>query len=211
MLHVRGFEVGTIRKVIEDTSLTGVWNGGDAGVSSDNAQHVQAVGWLRAGLDLCQTYPGAAQEGLDGISNLLEALWTDHRINGHTETAFWDALEVLQVIDVDRLQLLEPARRQRARDAIVRLNAILGHSLISTVGVRVGLATPVCMPGDKVCVSYGAEPLHVIRLQASNDNALPDSSVTLWEFVGTAYIPHLMDQCTNDDARQRPDQIFSLA
>jgi hypothetical protein len=212
ILHLRGFVVGTIGKVIEDSSLTGAWNRGDVDISNDNPRHVRAIRWLCAGLDLFhQTFSEASRDNPDDITDFLAALWTDHRINEHAETAFWDALDVLQAGDVDRLLLLEPARRQKARDAMARLNAILGHSLISTVGGRVGLAPPGCMPGDKVCVFYGAEPLHVVRLQAGDDSAMLDSNDSFWESVGIAYIPHLMDQHMNDDARQGPDRIFSLA
>ena len=53
---------------------------------------------------------------------------------------------------------------------------IVGHSFISTVGGRFGLATPGCKSSDQVCVFYGGHPLCIIRPHADNDSAAADST-----------------------------------
>lgn len=136
--------------------------------------------------------------------------WTDHRINKHVDAAHKDAMDALKLGDYRSLQQLSNKRSDRAELTAAQLRHLSGHSFFSTNWGRVGLATPGCKPGDKICLFYGGHPLYIIRPHRSKYNPATKTDDKLWEFVGTAYVPHLMDQHIKDDARQGPDQIYTL-
>jgi hypothetical protein len=216
-LRVRGFVVDTVSEVGEDSRLIGAWDyisgrDEDRILSHHNPQHMYAVDWLSGSLDLfLRTCKVATQDWPSVLTEFLMAFWADHRVNELARTAFMDVYHALQARDLERLDLLEGGRSKSATHVLSRFRGIVGHSFFSTVGGRFGLATPGCKPGDQVCVFYGGHPLYIIRSHANNDSATLKFDERLWEFIGTAYVPHLMDQHTNDDARQGADQIFALA
>lgn len=135
------------------------------------------------------------------------AFCTDHRVNETTITTIADMMEAITAGNYDLISSL-------GDQAVVFLNFFvrtIGHSFISTRGGHFGMAAPGCKPGDKICVFYGGEPLYIIRPHKINNNSFPNATEKLWNFVGSAYVAHLMDQHRNDDARQGPDQMFVLA
>lgn len=217
VLHIRGFLVDTILEVVEDPRLIQAWAYiGDGhsvhGFSRDNPLHVAHMQLLSAGLDLFfRSRIENAEDGSDRLKDFLIAFWTDHRITAEARIAFRDAWRALRTCDLDRIFRLGEGRSKRAISAVSRFLQVTGHSFFSTIRGHFGLATPGCRPGDQVCVLYSGTPLYILRPHARNDIISEKSSQKRWDFVGTAYIPHLMDQHTNDDARQGPDQVFSLA
>lgn len=90
------------------------------------------------------------------------------------------------------------------------LRDLYGHTFFSTTGGRIGIATPGCRPGDKLCVLYGDHPLHILRWPGCSNSPDSSSGGAIVEFKGVAFVPHLMEQHRSDDARLGEDEIFSI-
>ncbi|KAF1353002.1 hypothetical protein EJ07DRAFT_134899 [Lizonia empirigonia] len=216
-LAIRGFEVDTVLEVIEDERLVGTWGytedyTNDAeNFSNSNPTHLIAMAWLAKSLDLARkTCERNSNCNVDDHSSIprefVVAFCRDHRVNETAMTAVADMMEALtaRYYDIFRLD-------SEVFSFSIFILRTVGHSFISTKGGRLGIVTPGCKPGDKICVFYGGEPLYIIRPHKSNSDSLPNATEKLWDFVGSAYVAHLMDQHRNDDGRQGPDQMFTLA
>lgn len=159
------------------------------------------MGWIRRGLKLARrTYLQNAETDQGIPWEFLMTIWTDHRLNEKATVAYQDAMETLGAGDFDGLDLFTGERYQAIRDTMTQLRFLVGHSFFSTIGGRFGIAKPGCKNGDRLCVFYGGEPLYIVRPHDSSTDYSTATNAGLWDFVGTAYVPHLMDQHTNDDA-----------
>lgn len=141
------------------------------------------------------------------------ALWFSKSVSQVGKSASVDAFYALLNCDYN-MTTMDGVQRERimqAHLAIDQFRWLVGHTWISTEGSRFGIAIPGCRPGDKLCVFRGGEPLYIIRPDENRKNTPTEDEVKLWEFVGIAYVPHLMDQQTTDDARKCPDQMYVLA
>jgi hypothetical protein len=215
VLSIRGFEIDEIVEVIEDLRLIEArWSyvSSNQNLSHSNPTHTVAMEWLSKGLDLarrvCQQHK---EKGSDVPWEFLMAFSTDHRVDETTMLAFEDAKRLLMAYDSSSFLLLKGLRQERASAAVTRFRRIFGHSFFSTVHGHFGLATPGCKVGDKVSVLYGGKYLYIVRPQKEKRDPGLSALGDLWELVSTAYIPYLMDQHMNDDARQGPDQMYNLA
>ena len=138
------------------------------------------------------------------------AFWTDHRVNEVALRAYEDGMAVLENGNFDDMYHIPcEERMMQAIACTAQFQKIVGYSFFSTVSGRFGIATPGCRSGDKVCVFFGAPSLHVIRPHRVGSAGV-EATRDLWDFIGTAYVPHLMDQHKNDDARQGPDRMFTM-
>lgn len=215
-LRVNGFQVDTVAEVIQDPFLLGALDyvEGYGLVDDDSgAKHSAAQRWVLEGLQLARRTlcrDCTASRAAATPSEFLMAFWTDHRINEHVETAFIDALTFLESKDNTLFASMEKQRGLRAQHSSARVWLLLGHAFFSTKGGRFGLATPGCKPGDEVCVFYGGESLYLTRPHADSDDNVSGAD-GLSEFVGSAYVPHLMDQHRSDWARTGPDETYVLA
>ncbi|KPI39631.1 Sulfite efflux pump SSU1 [Cyphellophora attinorum] len=219
-LHVRGFVVETISEVVEDERLFGATKYMDdlgwEAYSLDNPTHIAALEWYSRGLRLARRVLHGSDEGAAGIPReYLMAFFVNHRLRDEAELAYRDALTVVQTGDLDHiLSLRETSRYELARRCMTQRKAMCGHAFFSTKGGRFGIAHPGVKPGDQVCVFYGAEPLHILRRpapqQTDNANAAHDSTAAAAQFIGSAFIPHLMEQQLSDTARLGPDEIFLM-
>ena len=217
-LSVRGFTVDTITEVAEDTQLFGMWDystdyeNGCQTFCDKNPAHVRATKWLSKSLDLARrTYREDGKDASKFLWEFLMAFWTDHRINNGAKSACKRVRKALSTDDYKSFYSLPDDEYNPTLATFTQYKEIIGHSFFSTEDGRFGLATPGCKPGDKVCVFYGGHPLHIIRPHFNKNHPAREETERLWKFVSTAYIPHLMDQHTNGDARQGPDQIYTLA
>ena len=214
-LRTRGFQIDTVAEVVQNSTLLGAFDYVEGFGLVDKDSHDKqfaALEWISKSLDLARrVHPGSdsADRAAYIPPEFLMSFWTDHRINEHVETAYRDAMAGLKSNKNYLPGSVEPDRDVRAQFTCTRFWRLFGHVFISTESGRFGLATPGCKPGDRVCVFYGGESLYVVRPHANGIDAM--SGVALTEFVGTAYIPHLMDQHRADWARIGPDETYVLA
>jgi len=105
-----------------------------------------------------------AEDDTDSVpSEYLMALLMDTRVSREAAIAYKDGWNTFRDGDLDFLRELPAERQLRANLWALVLHSTAGHSFFSTTGGRFGIATPGCKPGDKVCVFYGEDPLHILR------------------------------------------------
>ena len=222
-LSIRGFEVDTIVEIVEDERLVGAWHYTTDYSSSqeifrrENPTHVAAMEWLASGFELARRVlrQQADEEAASSVPDeVYKTFWLSESLREAGKSVCMDALNALMSFDNEMKHLMVEGGvkfQQEAHLAIQQFKWLVGHTWVSTEGGRFGIAAPGCRPGDKICVFRGGEPLYIIRPHENRKNTLTEDEVKLWEFVGIAYVPHLMDQQTTDDARKCPDQMYVLA
>jgi hypothetical protein len=220
-LSIRGFEVDAIAEIVEEKRLVGAWHyttdysSSQENFKEENPTHVAAMKWLQSGFELARRVlrHQADEEAVFSLPNeVFMAFWRSESVSQVGTTACLDAFQTLMSFDSD-MEHLNGNRTRRFQASLARdqFRSLVGHTWISTGSGRFGLATPGCRSGDKIFVLYSGDPLYIMRPHADCEGSPTEDEVKLWDFVGIAYIPHLMDQHTNDDARKCPDQIYVLA
>ncbi|OJD30287.1 heterokaryon incompatibility protein [Diplodia corticola] len=216
-LHIRGFCVDTISEVVEDARLLGETdfrlNSAWATYRAENSSFVAAMSWESRSLALARrVLRGANDEGASSIPwDHLMAFFMESRLVQQTETAYIDTMSVLRSENPPvQYDGLEFPRRTLAGQCISHFKTIAGHTFFSTKGGRIGIATPGCKPGDRLCVLYGGHPLHILRWPgcSESDNVSPGGAVV--ELMGVAYAPHLMQQHQSDDSRLGEDETYVI-
>jgi hypothetical protein len=222
-LYIRGFEVDTIVETVEDERLVGAWNYTTDYYSShenymeENPTHITAMEWLSSGCELARRVLRycADREAVPSLPDeFYMTFWLSESVSKVGKSICTDAIRILMTYDYSMKRFEGEKTRSRlfqAHRALDQFRELVGHTWISTEDGRFGLATPRVKPGDRICVFHGAEPLYIIRPHSDCKNSPTKDGVKLWDFVGLAYIPHLMDQQTTDDARKCPDQMYVLA
>jgi hypothetical protein len=137
-------------------------------------------------------------------------LLCDTRISREAAIAYEDAWTNFIDLEHNHLDVLPPERRSRALKWVNRLVGLTGHSFFSTTSGHFGIATPGCKPGDKVCVFYGENPLHILRWPEPEGETSAIHGEGPAEFCGVAFIPHLMKPHEQEAARLGPDEIFVI-
>ena len=222
-MSVQGFEIDSIVKTVEDKRLVGAWHyttdyySSEDNYKAENPTHVAAMEWLENGIELSRhTLQRHAEKGiaLSMPDELFMAFWCSESVGQAGKSACTDAIRILMTFDYHMMRLegeKTRLRRLHANRAVDQFRQLIGHTWISTENGRFGLATPGCRSGDRVVVLYSGAPLYVIRPHANREDSPIEDKVYQWDFVGLAYIPHLMDQQTKDDARKGPDQMYCFA
>lgn len=213
-LRTRGFIADTIAEVVEETRLQDLggpeqsgWLSGDL---PDDTALSYVVEWHVRGLDLARRLKYGGDADTDDIPpEYLMAFFNDCRVSEAAETAYRDALPIYASKDHSCLVDLNPLRLRRALDCVSQFKLLAGLSFFSTEGGRFGVAHPGCKTGDRVCVFYGAHPLHIMRWPVSESSS-ESATRGVATFCGVAYIPHLMEQDESDAARLGPDEIFVI-
>ena len=173
--------------------------------------------WLASGLELARRvlrHKADEETALSIPDEVFMAFWLSESVTEAGMSACLDAFKALMKFDSDMKRLDRKhgeARRLRAGVAREQFSSLVGHTWISTEDGRFGLATPGCQSGDRVAVFYSGAPLYIIRPHEGRKDSTTEDAVKLWDVVGLAYVPHLMDQQTTDDARKCPDQVYVLA
>lgn len=216
LLRIRGFCVDTISEVVEDSRLLGTpefrekteW----ATYTTRNSSYVASMDWQSRSLALSRHVLSYSDEGESKIPpEYLMAFYANHRISKDAEAAYTDAISVLRSNNPGlQFNQLEFPRRARASECISRFKALSGHTFFSTRGGRIGIATPGCKPGDKVCTFYGGHPLHILRWPSCGDGDSNSPQGAVVEFMGVAFVPHLMEPHQADDVRLGEDEIFTI-
>jgi hypothetical protein len=138
----------------------------------------------------------------------LMTLLRDTRLSKNATAGYEDAWTVFTDAEYKSFQALSGRRRSQASTFYQVLKSLSGHSFFSTTSGRFGIATPGCKPGDKVCVFYSDDSLHILRWQGPENGTGAIHGEGPAEFCGVAFIPHLMKPHEQEAARLGPDEIF---
>ncbi|CAN9085221.1 unnamed protein product [Alternaria sp. RS040] len=214
-LNTRGHVVDTISEVVEDPQTH---RGFDYTMSPDvsmrfisNPIHAANVVVYTRSLLLAKRTVHRTHVDIDSIpTEYLMALLCDTRLSKRATVAYEDAWTVFTDLEHNDFEGLSVERQILARAFYERLFVLAGHSFFSTTGGRFGIATPGCKPGDKVCVFYGAPPLHILRWLEPRAETGAIHGEGPAEFCGVAFIPHLMKPHEQEAARLEPDEIFLI-
>jgi hypothetical protein len=140
----------------------------------------------------------------------LMTLLCDTRLSKNATAGYEDAWTMFTDPGLVTVQRLSGERRSQARTFRKVLQSVAGHSFFSTAAGRFGIATPGCKPGDKVCVFYGEDPLHILRWSEPEKGIDAIHGEGPAEFCGVTFIPHLMKPHEQEAARLGPDEIFVI-
>lgn len=215
-LRVRGFCVDTVSETIESAWIVGPTNWATnlnwALVNIQNPSFVAAMSWESQSLALARRIFHGENDAVSSIPReYLMTLLQDCRISDETAIAYTDAMSVLRSNDPEKeFNQFEFPWVTRVGQWISSLSSLCGHTFFSTTGGRIGIATPGCKPGDKICVLYGGYPLYILRWPGCGNSPDSSSGGAIVEFKGVAFVPHLMEQHRSADARLGEDEIFSI-
>jgi hypothetical protein len=214
-LLVRGFVVDRISEVVEDQRLMGQLGYNEASDwqqwKMDNPVHAAAMSILTRALSLARrTFHGSGDPLSPIPSQYLMCCLQDCRIMEDFEKTYQDAFTSLTTGGPAYALNLELPRRTYVLALLNRLTALIGHSFFATEGGRLGIATPACKVGDKLCTFYSGESLYILRWPEVEGHSGAEHSDEPAVSVGTAFIPYLMEQHERDSARLGADEIFII-
>ena len=176
-----------------------------------NPVHAAHVDVCTRSLQLARRTAHRAEDDTDSVpSEYLMALLMDMRVSREAAIAYKDGWNTFRDGDLDYLGEVPAERQMRASLWAARLHGVAGHSFFSTTGGRFGITTPGCKPGDKVCVFYGEDPLHILRWPEPEHETGALQGEGPAEFCGVTFIPHLMKSQEQEAARLGPDEIFVI-
>jgi hypothetical protein len=215
VLQTRGFVLDIISEVIEDAALIGQTSYAMDSSWEDwymsNPIHAAAMNMLdRAELLARQLFPESDTRGADFLAQLLMCLLCDCRIIVNAGEVYRVAKFFFTAGRCVDIYSLEKEKQDLVWCMANFLKLWVGHSFFATKKGRLGIATPGCKIGDKVCAFYGGEPLYILRWPGSEHMNGAEHGKGNAVFCGTAFIPYLMEQYQRDDARLGDDEIFSI-
>jgi len=209
VLRVRGFEVDTIEEVVE--------HGNPLDVTLDNynpdsGEHMAlydvAVDCYLRSLELARYVFYGKSEGVSDIpEDFIMTFFLDLRINERAKDAYRKLLPKLKAWYSRTSYISWDVAQCQGR-----FRQLHGLTFFSTKGGRIGYAHPGCRPGDQIAVLYGEEPLYVLRhldTKSDEDDATTGASDHV-QYLGAAFIPHLMEQHQRDAAHIGPDTTFFI-
>jgi hypothetical protein len=136
----------------------------------------------------------------------------NRRINERAKDTYREVLPRLKSWYSSPFGGFPTARRWEQVQYHVQLTSLRGHTFFSTKGGRIGYAHPGCRPADQIAVFYGGEPLYILRnldTKSDEDDATRGASDRV-QYLGAAFIPHLMEQHQRDAAHIGPDTMFFI-
>jgi hypothetical protein len=209
VLRVHGFVVDTIEEVVEyENYLDVAYDDYDSHSEEHMALHDVAVGFHLRSLDLARRVFYGKSEGITDIpEDFIMSFLLDWRINERAKDAYRKSLSKWKTWYSDHSSYSwEEAQCQ------VQFRHMRGHTFFSTKGGRIGYAHPGCQPGDQIAVFYGGEALYVLRdldTKSDEEDATRGASDHV-QYLGAAFIPHLMEQHERDAAHIGPDTTFFI-
>lgn len=206
VLCTRGFVVDTIIEVIEDEQFIGKtdfpinstwieWNTYDPFFADFVRFYIRVWDLARK---LAHT-----DDPAEIPMNFIMCVLTDWRVTTEAQQVFRDAWACMNGGNKEHYMSLPEERRWSAWEALRLLIRLMGHSFFATASGKLGISTPGCKIGDKVCCFYGGLQLYNLRF---SEEESPNA-----EFSGTAFVPYLMTQDERDNARQGEDVVFRIA
>jgi hypothetical protein len=210
LLRVRGFVLDTIEEVVEHEEILDIsYDHYDRHSEEHMALYAIAVSKHIESLDLARcVYYGKSEEVTAIPDDFVMTLFLDCRIADRAENAYREILPKLATwydgsgVDATWHQVQCRGRMKNMR----------GHTFFSTKGGRIGFAHPGCQPGDQVATFYGELPLYILRqLNPTKDDIDSTGQASDHvQYMGAAFIPHLMEQYQRDAACIGPDTTFMI-
>ncbi|CAN9191102.1 unnamed protein product [Alternaria alternata] len=209
VLRVRGFVVDTIEEVVEHESpLDMAYNEYDPDSEEQMALYDVSVNCHLESLKLARfVYHGKSEDVTDIPEDFIMSFFLDCRINQRAKDSYRGTLPKLKTWYSETSYYTWTEAQCHVQFRFLR-----GLTFISTKGGRIGYASPGCRPGDQIAVFYGGEPLYILRdLDTTSDehDATGEASDHV-QYLGAAFIPHLMEQHQRDAAHIGPDTMFFI-
>jgi hypothetical protein len=209
VLCVRGYVVDTIKEVVEhENPLDMAYNDYEPDSEEHMALYDVAVDRHLRSLDLARCVFHGKSEGVTGIpEDFILSFFLDGRCNERVKDAYREILPKLKTWYSDSIRY-----RWDEAQCYAQFRNLRGHTFFSTKGGRIGYAHPGCRPGDQIAVFYGGEPLYIIRhleMKSDEDDASREAADHV-QYLGAAFIPHLMEQHQRDAAHIGPDTTFFI-
>ncbi|CAN9155930.1 unnamed protein product [Alternaria alternata] len=209
MLRVRGFVVDTIEEVVEhENPLDVAFEDYDVKSEEHMALYDVAVDSHLRSLELARRVFYRKSECVTDIpEDFIMSIFLDWRINERAKDTYREVLPELATWYSNASGWGYTGSRYEQLQCGAQLRNIRGLTFFSTKGSRIGYAYPGCRPGDQIAVFYGGESLYILR---DLDNKSDEDDATRWapdhvQYLGAAFIPHLMEQHQRDAAHIGPD------
>ena len=206
LLRMQGFVLDTIEEIVEHKEVldTGYGHYGEHSALQD-----LAVGRHIDSLDLARRVCYGKSDGVTDIpEDFIMALFTDHRITDRARGIYHETMPKLATW---YLGSGVGASWEQAQCHQQWIN-MREHTFFSTRGGRIGFAHPGCKPGDHVATFYGGQPLYILRQVTPTNYDIYSTGEAYGhvQYMGTAFVPHLMEQHQRDAARVGPDTMFII-
>lgn len=213
ILLTRGFVIDTIAEVVDDPRLVGqtdyCYKGTWLDWTTANPIHAAVLAFYNRVGQLARRLDTACTEDEMPMEFII-CMITDWRVTAEVQQIYQDAWRCINDGGYEYFQGLEDDnRRRKAWEATRNLIRITGHSFFATKEGRLGIATPGCRAGDRVCCFYGGMNLYVLR-EGEDQGDLMIARKDERRFIGVAFINGLMEQSDRDDARLEDDEIFRI-
>jgi hypothetical protein len=209
-LRIRGFVLDNIEEVVEHEEILDTpYEQYNEDLEEHMALHDIAVSKHMESLDLARcVYYGKSEEVKDIPDDFVMALFLDCRITDRAKNVYRGILPKLATWYSGSCGDTSWEQWQ----CYGRLKWMRGHTFFSTKGGRIGYAHPGCQPGDQVAAFYGGETLYILRqLNPTKDDIDSTGQASDHvQYMGAAFIPHLMEQHQRDAARIGPDTTFII-
>jgi hypothetical protein len=214
VLRVPGFVVDTIEEVVEhENPLDVAYDRYDLNSEEHMALYDAAVDCHLRSLELARyVFYGKSERVTDIPEEFIVLFFLDSRITERAKDTYREVLPQLTTWYSDPSGWYYTGCRWEQAQCQVQLRFIRGLTFFSTKGGRIGYAYPGCRPGDQIAVFYGGEPLYILRdldTKSDGDDATRGVSDHV-QYLGAAFIPHLMEQHQRDAAPIRPDTTFFI-
>ena len=210
LLRIRGFVLDTIEEVVEHKI---VLDFAHERYNRDSEEHMAlydiAVGHYMQCLSLARRVIYGRSEGVADIpDDFIMIHLADCSIAARGRNVYCEMLSKLMTWYLP--SRFEPTWEQK--QCHQRWISRRGHTFFSTKGGRIGFAHPGCKPGDHVATFYGGQPLYILRQLTPTKYDIDSTGQASdhVQYMGAAFIPHLMEQYQRDAARRGPVTIFMI-
>jgi len=214
LLRIRGFMLDIIEEIVEHGEVLDIaWSDYDRDCEEHMALYNLAVGRHMDALDLARRVCYGKSKGVTDIPDeFIIALFLDDRITEEARDVYRVALAKLSIRQSAPDSEFVKGETHKQAQCRGLVEGIRGHTFFSTKGGRIGYAHPGCKPGDQVATFYGGESLYIIRQldPTKEDVDLTEQASDHVQYMGAAFIPHLMEQHQRDAARMGPDTLFMI-
>jgi hypothetical protein len=214
VLRVRGFVVDIIEEIVDhENPLAKLYDDYDPDSEEHMALYGVAVDCYLRSLKLARYVFYGKSEGVTDIpEDFVTSFFMDCRVNERSKEAYREVLPELATWYSYPSGWQHTGCRWEQAQCQNQFVYMRGYTFFTTKGGRIGYAYPGCRPGDQIAVFYGGEALYILRdldTKSDEDDATRGASDRV-QYLGPAFIPHLMEQHQRDAAHIGPDTIFFI-